>query len=77
MVYSKAQYSTVQYSTVQYLAGGCPLQQPDGVVGGVDVVQGGVGLPPVSHDSLHHVHTGHRCNHAQRTLEKINNNICL
>ena len=36
-----------------------PLQESDGVVGGVDVVQGGVGLATVAHDGLHHVDPGH------------------
>ena len=44
------------------LAGGRALEQSDGVVGGVDVVQGGVRLAAVGHNVLHHVHTGHGCN---------------
>ena len=43
------------------LAEGGALEQPDGVVGRVVVVQGGVGLPPVGDDGLDQLHSSHGC----------------
>merc|ERR1712130_661906 len=43
------------------LAGRCPLQQSDGVVWSVDIVEGCMRLPSAGHYVLHQVHSGHRC----------------
>merc|ERR1712192_314480 len=42
------------------LAGRCTLQQSDGVVWSVDIVQGCMRLPSTRHYVLHQVHPGHR-----------------
>merc|ERR1712130_925667 len=42
------------------LAGRCPLQQSDGVVWSVDIVEGCMRLPSACHYVLHQVHSGHR-----------------
>jgi len=42
------------------LAGRCPLQQSDGVVWSVDIIEGCMRLPSACHYVLHQVHSGHR-----------------
>jgi len=41
------------------LPGGATLQQPDRVVGGVDVIQGRVGMTPIRDYCFHYIHPGH------------------
>merc|ERR1719209_1740636 len=43
------------------LAGRCPLQQSDGVVWSVDIIEGCMRLPSAGYYVLHQVHSGHRC----------------
>jgi len=41
------------------LAGGATLQQPDRIVGGVDIIQGRMGLTPIGDYCFHYIHPCH------------------